>query len=276
MEPPALRGAAKTPSRGCTDPRALPRAAAHPETLLWGWGALRAPPGAGGPAAPTPGTGGRRGGRRSCPDMCAGRDEADESRGAGEGLLEHRGFGNTRPPPGMGGLPGPPLAPAQPLTSSCRCSSPLGQGVCSWHRPDWTPPTKIVKYLGAGSSPGQRHPLSLFSPSPEQRMEEREGGALPKPPPLPVSRLGGAETPPRQNQPKKKKKKKSKKRQPKKNHQKEMPKGLERGRWGRPGSAGDAQFLGSSPASPPSSPAHSAVHSVRLSLSSCMMRVLSL
>lgn len=73
------------------------------------------------------------------------------------------------------------------------------------------------------------------------------------------------------NQPKKKEK----------NNQKKTTKRCRKvwsgGRWGPvPGSAGDVQFLGSSPASPPSSPAHSAVHSVRLSLSSCMMRVLSL
>lgn len=51
--------------------------------------------------------------------------------------------------------------------------------------------------------------------------------------------------------------------------------------WGLEGKAGQGgsrrlQLWGSSGASPPSSPALSAVHSVRLSLSSCIMRVLSL
>lgn len=83
----------------------------------------------------------------------------------------------------------------------------------------------------------------------------------------------------------KKKKKKGKGKGERKRHRRVLGRGGggEFGMEGRRKEVGDGphlrgavQFLGSSPASPPSSPAHSAVHSVRLSLSSCMMRVLSL
>lgn len=219
-----------------------------------------------------------------------GRDEADQRQacrrwfiGEAQRLWQHAtpslnpGMGGGCPDPPSHPIPAPHLLPLQ--------LQPSGMvWVWSRHMLGWQPSE-------VEPSPS---PLSFpFHPT-DKSLGDREGvggwrgwpcqshpaTTMHGPPRLLASRLGELRhLPPKKptkNNQKKTKQPKKPKTKPKNQPHEEMPKGL-RGQVGPvPSSAGAVQFLGSSPASPPSSPAHSAVHSVRLSLSSCMMRVLSL
>lgn len=141
------------------------------------------------------------------------------------------------PLPEWGGCPAPPRpGPAPHLLLSLLQPSGMGGLELAQARLDTPSPQKLLNSWGLAALRNGGTLLSFFSPFPEQRTGEREGGSLPKPPPLLVSRLGGAETSsPQTNQKKKKKqpKKEKKKYNRKKKTTRRCRRVWSRGRWGR-------------------------------------------
>lgn len=270
MEQPALRGAAQTliPRRH----RALSPPTGHrtPRDPAGGWGA----PGAAGAGGPRDGRGGRRPEPPGAARTCA-RGETRQTRAeVQEKVYWRRSEASaTRDPlPEWGGCPDPPWPRPSPSPPPVAAPALRDGGFGAGTSQTGHPPTKKMLNSWGLAALWDGGTSSPSFPPPQSRGwgRGREGPCQNHP----HSRYPGwgelRFLPPKTNQKKQPKKKKER------NHE-EVPKGLEQGQVGPvPGSAGDVQFLGSSPASPPSSPAHSAVHSVRLSLSSCMMRVLSL
>lgn len=175
---PALLGLPKSLSRDAQTPEPFHGLQLSPRPC-WGAGGHREQPGLGA-RLPPPWDGSGRG-RHGAAQTCA-QGETRQTRAEVQEKVYWSTEATHDPLPEWGGCPDPPSPRPSPSPPPVAAPALWDRGFGAGTSQTRHPHKKMLNSWGLAALRDRGTPFSLLSPSPEQRMGEREGGALPNHP----------------------------------------------------------------------------------------------